>query len=118
MRLYKYLTISGDDDTSAFRSLNIDLVEEETGNVDLVKRITELHDLDDAATLLLERANNELKKMYRGRLKFDFCLEGQGVLPEDVKIERRKIRQLKEKWFKYNNEMSEIQIDFENSLHK
>ena len=118
MRLYKYLTVSTDDETSAFRSLNLDLVEKDTGNTDLVKQVLEKHGLDDIALQLLERANNELKKMYRGRLKFDFCLEGQGTLPEDVKIERRKVRQLKEKWFKFNNELSEIQIDFEKSLQK
>ena len=113
MRLYKYLSISTDDDTSAFRSLNLDLVEEETGNIELVRKISELHGLDDTALQLLDRANNELKKMYRGKLKFDFCLEEQGMTPEEVKIERRKVRQLKEKWFKFNNELSEIQINFE-----
>jgi len=118
MRLYTYLTVSTDDETSSYRSLNLDLVAEETGNVDLVKRINELHGLDDSAIQLLERANSELKKMYRGRLKFDFCSEGQGIAPEDVNIEKRKIRQLKEKWFKFNNELSEIQIDFEQSLQK
>ena len=118
MRLYKYLTIATDDDTSAFRSLNIDLVESETGNVDLVKKISELHGLDDTALLLLDRANTELKKMYRGKLKFDFCLEEQGFNPEEVKMEKRKVRQLKEKWFKFNNELSEIQINFEKSLQK
>ena len=118
MRLYKYLSISSDDDTSTFRSLNLDLVEEETGNLELVKRVSEQYSLDDTALQLLERANKELKKMYRGRLKFDFCLDTQGMLPEEVKIEKRKVRQLKEKWFKFNNELSEIQIDFEKSLQK
>ena len=118
MRLCKYLSVSTDNETSAFRSLNLDLVEEDTGNVDLVKQMLEEHGLDDTALQLLERANKELKKMYRGKLKFDFCLENQGVTPEDVKIEKRKVRQLKEKWFKFNNELSEIQIDFENSLQK
>ena len=118
MRLCKYLSVSTDDDTSAFRSLSVDLVEQDTGNSELVKQMLEKHGLDDVAIQLLERANNELKKMYRGKLKFDFCLENQGLIPEDVKIEKRKVRQLKEKWFKFNNELSEIQIDFENSLQK
>jgi len=118
MRLYKYMTISTDNETSAFRSLNLDLVEEDTGNKDLVKQILQKHGLDDTALELLERANVELKKMYRGKLKFDFCMENEGLSPEDVKIEKRKVRQLKEKWFKFNNELSEIQIDFEQSLQK
>ncbi len=104
---------STDEDVSAFRSMNIDLVEEDTGNTDLVKRITEMYLLDDTAMNLLEKANKELKKMYRGKLKFDFCTEEQGFTPEEIRIEPKKVRQLKEKWFKFNNELSEIQIDFE-----
>ena len=118
MRLHKYLSVSSDEDSSVFRSVNLDLVEEETGNFDIIKKVMEEHGLDDAAVQLLERANKELKKMYRGKLKFDFCIEGQGMTPEQIKIEKRKARQLKEKWFKFNNELSEIQIDFEKSLQK
>jgi hypothetical protein len=118
MRFYKYMTISSDDEASTVRSLTVDLVEEDTGNSELVKKVLEEHGLDSVAMELLEKANVELKKMYRGKLKFDFCSEGQGMTPEEVKIEKRKVRQLKEKWFKFNNELSEIQIDFEESLQK
>ena len=119
MRLYKFLAVAGtDDDSSMFRSLNIDLVESDTGNADIVKRVSEKHLLDDAALELLERANRELKKMYRGKLKFDFCLDEQGLVPDDVKIDSRKVKQLKEKWFKFNNELSEIQTRFECKLLK
>jgi hypothetical protein len=107
------MTESTNDEVSAFRSMNIDLVEEDTGNTDLVKRITEIYLLDDTVTELLEKANRELKKMYRGKLKFDLCTEEQGFTPEEIRIEPKKVRQLKEKWFKFNNELSEIQIDFE-----
>lgn len=113
MRLYKFMTESTDEDVSAFRSMNIDLVEEDTGNTDLVKRITEMYLLDDTAMDLLDKANKELKKMYRGKLKFDFCTEEQGFTPEEIRIEPKKVRQLKEKWFKFNNELSELQITFE-----
>ena len=119
MRLRKFLSISTkDDDINDFRSLNLDLVEQNTGNIDLVKRITERFEMDDRAFQLLENANRELKRMYRGKLKFDFCLEEQGMTPDDVKIEQRKVHQLKEKWFKFNDALSNIQIDFEKSIKK
>lgn len=117
-RLYKYLAVSGDDEVSAFRSLNLDLVEGETGNSEIVKKLSEQYALDDAAQQLLDRANIELKKMYRGKLRFDFCLENEGLTPDEVKIERKKVRQLKEKWLDFNNELSEIQIAFEERLKK
>lgn len=119
MRLYKYLSISSkDDDVSAFRSLNLDLVEDDTGNIDLVKRISDKYLVDDIALQLLERANKELKKMYRGKLKFDFCLEEQGMISDGIGIECKKSKQLKEKWFKFNDELSTIQIDFEKKYIK
>jgi hypothetical protein len=117
-KLKRYLTVSGDEEVSTFRSLNLDLVEEETGNSDTVQKVSEEYALDDAAQQLLDRANAELKKMYRGKLKFDFCLENEGLTPDDVKIEKKKARQLKEKWFRLNDELSEIQIDFEEKLKK
>lgn len=117
MRLYRYLALSSTDEgVSTFRALKLDLVEEETGNTALVKRMSEDFALDDTAIQLLERANAELKKMYRGKLKFDFCTENQGFTPDEVRIEIKKVRQLKEKWFKFNDELSSIQIDFEDKL--
>jgi hypothetical protein len=107
---------STDEGVSTFRALKLDLVEEETGNTALVKRMSEDFALDDTAIQLLERANAELKKMYRGKLKFDFCTENQGFTPDEVRIEIKKVRQLKEKWFKFNDELSSIQIDFEDKL--
>lgn len=119
MRLYRYLALSStDEEVSTFRSLNLDLVEEDTGNSEIVKKISDAYALDDAAQQLLDRANVELKKMYRGKLRFDFCMENEGLTPDDVKIERKKVRQLKEKWFKFNDELSEIQINFEERLKK
>ena len=72
--------------------------------------------MDDKILQLLEDANKELKRMYRGKLKFDFCLENQGIAPDNVKIEYKKTRQLKERWFRFNDELSAIQIEFENSI--
>jgi len=119
MRLYNFLSISsGDNEESVFRSLNLDLVESDTGNSDLVRRITEKYMLDDTAMMLLEKANKELKEMYRGKLRFDFCLEEQGKSLQDTKMGRKKIGQLKEKWFKFNDELSNIQISFEKCMRK
>lgn len=119
MRLNKYLTTT--DESGVFRSLKLDLVEEETGNIDVVKRISEEY-FDDSALQLLEKANAELKRLYRGKLRFDFCLDEQGISPDEIKIGTTKSKRIKEKWFKLNDELSEIQNRFEiklkESLHK
>jgi hypothetical protein len=119
MRLYKYLSIStNDDDISSFRSLNIDLVETKTHNIDLVERIQQRYDLDDKISRLIEDANKELKSIYRGKYIFDFCLEEQGLTPDSMKIDNNKVRQLKEKWFKFNDELSTIQNEFEKNIKR
>lgn len=120
MRLYRYLTVSTKDneDISHFRSLNIDLVEKKTTNNELVEKIKEQYELDDTIIELLERANKELKLIYRGKYSFDYCLEEQGLTPDVIKIDKNKSRQLKEKWFRYNDELSNIQNEFEKTIRK
>ena len=119
MRLHKFLINT--DESGIFRSLKLELVEEETGNTAIVRRISEQY-LDDSALILLEKANAELKKMYRGKLRFDFCLDEQGMSPDEVRIDSTKAKRLKDRWFKLNDELSEIQNRFEiklkESLHK
>ncbi len=119
MRLRKFLSISSkDDDVNDFRSLSLGLVESDTGNTDIVRRLNEVFLLDGKSIQLLDEANKELKLIYRGKMKFDFCLESQGVGPDNVKINHKKYRQLKDKWFKFNDELSSIQNDFEKTLKK
>lgn len=119
MRLYKYLSLSSnDDDVSSFRSLNIALVEKKTNNMDLVERIQTKYEMVFDADMLIEKANKELKLMYRGKFLFDYCLEEQGLPPENIKVGSQKVRMLKEKWFKFNDELSTIQDEFERKIKK
>ena len=118
MRLYKYLSVSCSEDASVFRSLGLHLVEESTGKTEVIAKLQEEGVLDEEVLMLLDRANRELKKMYRGKLKFDLCLEDEGLTPDDLKIEEKKAKAIKEKWFKFNDELSKIQIKFENNLKK
>lgn len=119
MRLIKFLSLTeSDDNVSKFRSITIDLVESDTGNIELVKEISEKYLLDDSAVMLLDRANEELKKIYSGKHRFDFCLEGECLPLGSVKVDKKKQRQIKEKWFKFNDELSGIQNIFEDNIRK
>lgn len=119
MRLYKYLVLSSENtEVSLFRSMGLHLVEDNTGNDRIIQSLREQNLLDDSAMSLLERANKELKRMYRGKLKFDFCSEEDGINPDELKLDEKKVKAIKEKWFKFNDELSSIQTKFEYNLKK
>lgn len=112
MRLYNYLNIS-DPSTSLFRSLNINLVEKTTNNVDIVK---DLERVDGSIENLLKEANRELKSVYRGKMVFDLCTEEEGYTPDEVKMTESKKDQVKQLWFKLNDDLSNIQSEFESYI--
>lgn len=113
MRLSKYLALSSDNNTTHFRSLSINLVENTTDNIDIINQIEEV---TDEVASLLNRANKELKSVYRGKMKFDLCLDEQGSIPDDVRMDKSKLPKVKELWFEFNDELSEIQSSFESYL--
>ena len=122
MRLYRYLNVAGDNDVNRFRSLGIHLVEDDTVNTEVVTRLVEQGMVDGSVVDLLDRANRLLKRNYRGKMKFDYCMEDEGYSPDVLKIDEKKIKTIKEKWFVLNDELSMIQSKLENdirrSLHK
>ncbi len=112
MKFHKYLLLN---DIFKFRGLSIGLVEHATNNIEVVKHIKDQGLLDDSVLVLLERANAELKKSYRGKMIYDLCA-GQPVSPDNLKIDEDKAKKIKQKWFEFNNELSEIQLKLESEL--
>lgn len=110
MRLLKYLEYSsGDEKVKKVRSFKFNLVKENTGYEDDVREY-----LPDAL-ILRDRLNKELKRIYRGSYRFDFCI-GEGMKPSEIKIKQDKENRLKEKWFEFNDKLGIIQKKFEESL--
>ena len=111
MRLEKYLNIS-DPSTAPFRSMSISLVEKPTDKTDDLN----MGNVEESIDLLLKRANKSLKSIYRGKMVFDLCSEGEGNTPDDVSMIESKRSIVKEMWFNLNDELSTIQSDFESYL--
>lgn len=106
MRLLNYLSISGvDGKTNVFRALEIKLTEKENpSHTEIVKDVVEKYELSNEVLSLLENLNKELKSMYRGKYKFDFCLEeGKPV----TKMKIKNSESLKKKIFNVNNMFSQ-----------
>lgn len=116
MRLYNFLLPNKlSEDVNSFRVLSLNLVED--GN-DVFSNISHVLDVSIKGDIeaLLETSNAELKKVYRGRYRFALCSEGEGVMPMKLKIDASKRYIIKEKWLKFNDELSDIQDKFERSL--
>jgi len=57
--------------------------------------------------------NDELKKNYRGKLKFDFCLEGYEI--DKLRTRNEKIRR---KYLEISSDLSQLQSYLEKQLSK
>ena len=116
MKFKDFLALSSkDEDIQDFRMLKFKLVEEDTKHSATVEKISKLFDLDDNLFSLLESLNKELKRIYRGKYKFDFCIE-EGVKGSEIKTSENRILSIKEKELQFNAELSKIKSNFEKKL--
>ena len=98
-----------------FRSLDVKLVEKETENKKIFKEVQEKYDVGTDILRLMEDLNKQLRKVYKGGLKFDFCLSGGKVIDE-IKIHRKRLKGLKIKYFDLNSELGKAKTLVERSL--
>jgi hypothetical protein len=115
MRLIKYLSYSGlDDKTNIFRALSIKLVDAPmTANREIVSEVVDRYKLDEELLTIIDDLNKQLKKTYKGKLKFDFCLE-EGS--EISKVKTKRAERLKLKAFEASRFLSKQQFHLEKKL--
>lgn len=116
MRLLNYLSYSGlDKKTNIFRALSIKLTEgENVGNREIVKEVVEKYDLNKDIIDTVDFLNKELKKDYRGKLKFDFCLEGYDI----QKLRAKNAENIKKKFLEINGQLGRLQLHLEKKLRE
>ncbi len=103
-----------DNKTNIFRALNIKLTDKiNTANREIVSEMLERHKLDKSIIDEVNSLNNELKKNYRGKLKFDFCLEGYEI--DKLRTRNEKIRR---KYLETSGDLSRLQSHLEKQLLK
>ena len=116
MRLQEYLKfLSLDEDTTVFRSLSIKLVADDTPHKDVAKRVQEKYGLSNNALELLEVLNKEFKQMYKGKYRFDLCVD-EGKTLDEINIGKKYQNRIKIKWYEFNNELTLIKKEFEQKL--
>jgi len=118
-RLLKYIVdLSGtDEDLNEFRSLRIKLVDKELEYKQVVKRVQERYKLDTDMVRIIDELNYQLRKVYKGKFKFDFCLDG-GKVFEEVKLRSKRIEKLKLKYFSASDKFSKAKTFIEKKESK
>lgn len=113
MKLKHYLS----DDIEKFRNIKLGLVKDSNESKN-VSKIIEDYKLSDEILAERDRLNIELKKIYTGKFKFDFCLL------EDINIQRLKLKQAEkrkqifEEYIKTNDVLGKTQTELEDKLSK
>jgi len=116
MRFKNYLL--KDSKIHTFRSLQIKLVETKTEYDQIVEFIEDRYNMKTEIKSLLERFNQQLRKLYKGKYKFDLCLD-EGITPDNIKkIDNRKIKSIKKEWYRVNDEFAKKQKEFEKYLQE
>lgn len=114
MRFKNYLT--EDDRIKTFQSLQIKLVESPTGHTKVISFIDERYGLSLGVDKIISKFNSNLKELYKGKYKFDLCID-EGINPDDLKkLSNKQLTEIKKEWYRINDEFAKIQKVFEKHL--
>ena len=112
----KFLQYSSNNtEINQFRAMKIGLVERNTNGKNIVKTISKKYNMGDDVLFLLEKLNKDLKKMYRGKYKFDLCMEDYKPI-NSMRIDDQKKAKLHKKCLEFNDELCKIKTSFESYL--
>lgn len=110
MRLEKYLNPK----VSKVKNLKVGLVDKCDGEYrDLLKSIEEEYEIKDNIISIIDEVNKQLKKNYRGKFRFDVCID-EDVEINNIKIKNDKIKEkVKIEWYKLNHRLSRLKTELE-----
>lgn len=111
MRLKEYL-----NDIDKVRNIKIGLVKNEAEYHSFIQSLKEKYDLKRDIIKEIDEFNQEFKKIYKGKFKFDFCIQ-EDINIDSLKIKNLRIKEkLKLKWFQLNHDLSKIKTELEDKL--
>lgn len=119
MRLSIYLSYSvKDEKTNIFRAMNIKLVPKEQTYTPVISDICQKFLIPEKTILDLKKSlNEELKKTYKGKYLFDFCLD-DGISLEKIKANKKRRDRLMIKMFEANDVLEHIKKQVEKKISK
>ncbi len=98
-----------------FRNLNIGIVDKDTGNKELVRKVQEEFDIENSVVDQI----TELNKLLKRKSKFDFILGDSvesSILEKKFRIKKRSMDNLKMKFLEMSSELAKTKREVENKL--
>jgi len=98
-----------------FRKLNIGIVDKDTGNKELVRKVQDEFDVENDVVNHIDELNRLLKK----KSKFDFILGDSvesAILEKKFRIKKRSMDNLKIKFLEISNELAKTKREVENKI--
>jgi hypothetical protein len=113
MRLFDFLSLSNlDEKTNKFRAINVGLVKKPTVYNSIVSDVLQKYDIVNELDKEIEHLNKNLQSSYRGKLKFDYCLE-EGIDMNKSRIKSRLLKKLKLQLLETNDSLSKVKKEIE-----
>ena len=118
MRFANYLSYSGlDEKTNIFRSIKINLVDEPKDYSDILEHIKTVYGIDVLGEDLIDNINRELRKVYKGKFMFAYCLD-EGVSLDQIKMSKRHLKRLKLLQLETGDKLSSFKRELERKAKK
>lgn len=117
MRFSKYINLScKDEKVNQFRELDIKLVKEESKYKEIVENIEEKYKTGIDIIDLIDDLNRKLQKVYKGNLRFDFCIGEGKVLKEIKQLNNKRIDSIKSKYYDLRSYLSKMKTLIERDI--
>ena len=107
------MKLSTSDEIAEFRSVSFKLVKENTAHGQLLESLDKEH--SEEIVQLHQELNAELKKIYNGSYRFDFCID-EGVSIDILKIKRKQSKALSIFCHRCNDKLTKIKRIIETKM--
>ncbi len=107
------MKLSSNEEESIFRSLKIDIVEDDTKYKDVISSLSVKHQYITESLDIIHRINKDLKKVYSGKFKYGFCMGDDNRF---IKMKKSYKDMMYEKYFRINDEFNELKERFEKEI--
>ena len=112
MRLKHFLN----EDEKTFQQLNIGLVKRKSNYEEVVRKISEEYKLGSEIIETINYLNEKLKNVYKGKFKFDFCIQ-EDININELKVKKAKLLdRLKEDVFKSRHTLAKNKTNMERKI--
>jgi hypothetical protein len=111
-----YIRLSSDkEEEIVFRSLKVGIIKDDIEYRDIIERLSNKHQYIKESIGILNSVNKKLKKYYKGKYKYGFCINEDKPV-NDIKIRKNHKEVLYTEYLKVNDKFDKIKRQFEKEI--